>query len=328
MSTRQHKIVHIDHMDNPLKQLVTPKQVAQAINVSESSLKRWCDRGLLKTVRTAGGHRRVAVADVVEFLRKSGHDLVRPALLGLPSTTGQGALAVARARDQMCDALLAGDVELCRRIAFDLHLAGKSVSVVCDQVLAASMHDIGDRWECEEAEIYQERRATMLCLRLLSELRSTIPAPAETKPSALGGTPECDPYLIPTTMAEIVLRQNGWRAQSLGSRLPFPTLVAAIREVRPQLFWLSVSHLEDADRFLAEYRAFYEEVRAEVAVVVGGRALTESLRRQMEYSAYGDNMQHLEAFAQTLKRSFRAERRVENSAAARKAKPSRTGNSF
>jgi methanogenic corrinoid protein MtbC1 len=185
------------------------------------------------------------------------------------------------------------------------------------------MHDIGDRWDCEEAEIYQERRATMLCLRLLSELRSSIPAPAEGKPSALGGTPECDAYLIPTTMAEIVLRQNGWRAQSLGSRLPFPTLVAAIREVRPRLFWLSVSSLEDADRFLAEYRAFYEEVRSEVAVVVGGRALTEPIRRQMEYSAYGDNMQHLEAFARTLERSFRAERREDDPAKRRAAKRSK-----
>jgi MerR family transcriptional regulator, light-induced transcriptional regulator len=310
-------------MDNRLKQLVTPKQVAQAINVSESSLKRWCDRGLLNTVRTPGGHRRLAVVDVVDFLRKSGHELVRPALLGLPSITGEGGLAVARARDQMRDALLAGEVELCRRIAFDLHLAGKSVSVICDLVLAASMHEIGDQWNCDEAEIYQERRATMLCLRLLSELRSSIPKPAERKPSALGGTPECDPYLIPTTMAEIVLRQNGWRAQSLGCRLPFPTLIVAIRDVRPQLFWLSVSHLDDADRFLAEYRAFYEEVRGEVAVVVGGRALSEPIRRQMEYSAYGDNMQHLEAFARTLKRSFRAEKPAKWRAAKRPAEASR-----
>ncbi len=324
MSLWQHKLVQSVQWRNRLRQLVTPKQVAQAINVSESSLKRWCDRGLLKTVRTPGGHRRVAVADVVEFLRKSGHDLVRPALLGLPSTTGQGALAVSRARDQMRDALLAGDVELCRRTAFDLHLAGKSVSVVCDFVLAASMHDIGDRWDCEEAEIYQERRATMICLRLLSELRSSIPAPPERKPSALGGTPECDPYLIPTTMAEIVLRQNGWRAQSLGSRLPFATLVAAIRDVRPQLFWLSVSHLDDVDRFLAEYRAFYDEVRSQVAVVVGGRALTESLRRQMEYSAYGDTMQHLEAFARTLQRSFRQEPREEVSDRSGMSKRSRS----
>ena len=82
-----------------VKKLVTPKQVAQAIDVSESSLKRWCDRGLLTTVRTAGGHRRLALDDVFQFLRQSGQQLVRPELLGLPSNTGQAATVIDRARE-------------------------------------------------------------------------------------------------------------------------------------------------------------------------------------------------------------------------------------
>jgi hypothetical protein len=106
-------------------------------------------------------------------------------------------------------ALLAGDVELRRRIAFDLHLAGKSLSTICDLVLSESMRQIGDQWSCQHAEIYQERRASEICLRLLSELQSSIPAPNDKQPLAIGGTPKCDPYSIPTTMAETVLRQNG-----------------------------------------------------------------------------------------------------------------------
>jgi hypothetical protein len=200
-----------------MKQLVTPKQVAQAIGVSESSLKRWCDRGLLNTVRTPGGHRRLELPDVVRFLRESGHEVIRPELLGLPSTTGKGVLVASRGRDQMRDALLAGDADRCRRIAFDLYLSGKSLSQICDEVFAEAMNDIGDLWECGEAEVYQERRACSLCLRVLAELRTTIPESPAGAPQAIGGTPECDPYTLPTTMAEIVLKQDGWRAQSLGS---------------------------------------------------------------------------------------------------------------
>ena len=37
----------------------------------------------------------------------------------------------------------------------------------------------------------------------------------------------------------------------------------------------------------------------DVAFVVGGRALTESIRQQMKFAAYCDNMQHLESFAQS-----------------------------
>lgn len=283
-----------------MQSTVTPKQVAAAIGVSESSLKRWCDQGLISTVRTAGGHRRLALGEVVRFLREAKHELVRPELLNLPSNTGRGHTILTRAREQMRDALLAGDEEQCRRIVLDLHLAGQSVQQIGDDVLAEAFRDIGDRWSCGEAEVYQERRACEICQHAMAELRSMIPQPSTQAPHAIGATPECDPYTIPTMLAEIVLRQAGWQAQSLGSRLPFATLAVAVEASRPRLFWLSVSYINDEPKFINEFRTFYERVRSITAVVIGGNALTPSVRRQLEFSAHGDNLRHLLAFAQTL----------------------------
>ena len=56
---------------SPAGQLLSPKQVARALGVSESSLKRWCDKGLIPTERTAGGHRRLPLAGVLDFLVRS-----------------------------------------------------------------------------------------------------------------------------------------------------------------------------------------------------------------------------------------------------------------
>ena len=39
----------------------------------------------------------------------------------------------------------------------------------------------------------------------------------------------------------------------------------------------------------------------DVAFVLGGSALNEEIRQKMKYSAYCDNMQHLEVFAETLR---------------------------
>lgn len=283
--------------------LVTPKQVAQAIGVSESSLKRWCDQGRIPTVRTVGGHRRLAVENVVQFLRQSGHPLERPELLGLPSNTGRTVAVLERARPELRDALIAGDEDRVRRIVVDLHLSGHSVAEICDQVVAPPLHDVGDLWNCGEVEVYRERRACELCTRVLLELRSIIPEPPGGAPRALGGAPECDPYTLPTLMVEIVLRQAGWSAQSLGARLPFATLAAAASEAKPRLFWLSVSHIDDESRFLDEYQVFRRRTPPEVAIVVGGRALAESVRRRMEYAAFCDNVQHLESFAKALSQS-------------------------
>ncbi len=158
-----------------MEKLVTPKQVAQAIGVSESSLKRWCDKGLIQTVRTAGGHRRLPVHGVVQFLRDSGQKLVRPELLGLPSTTGQGEMVIERAAEGVVEALVAGDEQRCRRLVFDLYLAGQSACSICDLVLAPAFHEIGRLWGCGDVAVYRERRACEITLRALYDLRQMIP---------------------------------------------------------------------------------------------------------------------------------------------------------
>jgi len=281
--------------------LVTPKQVAQAIGVSESSLKRWCDRGILSTVRTAGGHRRLALESVFEFLRKSGQPLVRPELLGLPSNTGQSPTVPLRAREQMFDALMTGDDDQCRRIVFDLYLSGKSACDICDGVLAPALHEIGARWQCGDVAIYRERRACEIASKTLSELRLAILAPSIEAPMALGATLERDPYRLPTEMIEVVMRELGWNATSLGTQLPAATLIQAVRDSQPRLLWVSVSCVESIPEFLDEY-AKLQRAATEVnsVVVVGGRALTADIRQRITYAAYCDTLNHLAAFATSL----------------------------
>ena len=128
-----------------------------------------------------------------------------------------------------------------------------------------------------------------------------VAAASTGRQSNIGCAASGDRYSLGTTMAELVLRDGKWNASSLGEDLPFETMEAAIRTHRPQLFWLSCSHIEDPQRFLADYRALYEEFGTDVAFVVGGSALTHEIRQRMGYAAFCDNMQHLEGFAQSLR---------------------------
>jgi methanogenic corrinoid protein MtbC1 len=102
-------------------------------------------------------------------------------------------------------------------------------------------------------------------------------------------------------MVEIALREQGWRADSLGPMLPVSTLCDAIEKVRPRLFWLSASSLQSPSEFVDQYQTLYQTaLRCGAAVVVGGRALTEEIRQQIQYSAFCDNLSHVVAFAATL----------------------------
>jgi excisionase family DNA binding protein len=284
-----------------MKEFVTPKQVARAIQVSESSVKRWCDKGVIPSQKTAGGHRRIPLGGLLAFLRGSDQLLVRPEVIGLPATTGQTGRVVDRATERLTEALLIGDEEQCRRITLDLYLAEHRISRICDHVFTPAFEAIGDKWECGDARVYQERRACEIALRVLHEVRALLPAPAPAALLAIGGAVEGDQYDLGTAMAELVLRDNQWNAVSLGNNLPFATLAEAVQDHHPRLFWISCSHLRDEAEFVRGYNELYDQFGRDVAFVVGGRSLGDAIRQQMRYAAYCDNMQHLEAFAQTLR---------------------------
>ena len=283
-----------------MNDLLTPKQIANAIEVSESSVKRWCDKGLIPAQYTAGGHRRIALSGLLQFLRAQNYQIARPELLGLPSNTGQTVRIIDRAAESLITALVEGQEEDARRILFDLYLAEHSVSTICDQVIAPAFDKIGRMWECGSADVFQERQGCEFTLRVLHELRGFVSTPAADAPKAIGAAPAGDQYNLATTMAELVLRDAGWHATSLGDNLPLASLGEAIKSHRPRMFWLSCSHVADEAVFLEGYNKLYDEYGMSVAFVVGGRALSESMRHSMKYAAFCDNMQHLQAFAQTL----------------------------
>lgn len=289
--------------------LVSPKQVARAIGVSESSLKRWCDQGLIKTVRTAGGHRKMAISEVLRYVRDHDQKLVSPEILGLPPASEKANSGLSHGGPRLVDALLAGDELLARQIVFDLYLARHSPSAIFDEVVAAAFREIGNRWACHDADVYQERRGCEIALRILFDLRRMQQVPERTW-LATGGTIEGDQYSLPSAMAEVVLRDCGFYTTSLGTSIPFASLVKAVQETKPKVFWLSVSHIREGLDFITEFAALSQAcVATGTALAVGGRALTEDLRKCMTYSAYCDNMQHLEAFAKTIYRSSAGERK-------------------
>lgn len=256
-----------------MKELLSPKQVAASIGVSESSLKRWCDQGVIASERTPGGHRRIRVGEVVRFLREQKHPIVRPEVLGLPPGSGEGPRTIAKATRSLLEALTSGDSHRARRLVFDLYLSGVSVVSLCEQVVGPAMHSIGDEWECGGIEVFQEHRACEIVNRLLYDLRSILPPAEPGAPLAIGGTPPGDPYRLASLMVELVLVDEGWETVSLGSSLPFGTMAAAATTHEPSLFWLSVTHADDADALRRGFDGFLDTTPTSMQVVIGGQGV-------------------------------------------------------
>ena len=302
-----------------LESSFSPKQVAQALQVSESSVKRWCDRGVIRTDRTHGGHRRIPLEYLMEFLESTNRRIIDPHAIGLQdhrqlnrdALAGLELQAVQRSdddslvsdpmlREQFERALLAGDEEQCRKVISSWYTLHGGMVSVADELLAPTFHAIGELWECGRADVYQERRGCEICIRLIHELRRLVSEPTPAAPLAMGGTSEHDHYQVANQLIEIIFREAGWRTISLGSAVPFSSMLSAIERYRPRVYWLSVSYIADEENFLKQFQDFATAIPTGTMLVVGGRCLTESLRRRMQFAAYCDSLRQLSMLARSL----------------------------
>lgn len=290
--------------------MFSPKQVALALGVSESSVKRWVDTGQLTAAKTAGGHRKVSLPSVSEFVRKSGHELVQPQLLGLAAALPRA--SVERSQDALFAALIGGREEECRALIFGLYQRGESIVELGDRLIGPVFGRVGDGWKAGEVGVHQERRCCEVMMATLHELRRLLPPPTDDAPLALVATPSGDFSEVPVRMVELTLLAAGWRVFPAGSGLPLQEIAAATVRLRPQLVCVSATHLEDPEGFAGEYRReLLEPTRAALRPDVllhalGGNALDHSTAAESEADLVAFRLADLDQF-QRLSRSPQAD---------------------
>ena len=292
----------------------SPKQIAISLHVSESSVKRWCDRGVIPTVRTVGGHRRITLSGLREFLHSTNRKLVDPAALGIESSDvkiastfpvkrspvrGEGREPAQR---EFRAALAAGDEQRCMAMLSERVSLGWTRAEAAEDLITDAMRGIGDAWDCGELEVYQERRSCNICTRLIFYLRNGIEALPSDAPIAIGAAPESDPYQLPSALVELALRESGWNAFNLGNDLPLASLNQAVADYKPDLVWLSVTSVNDPNRFVSEQNKLADSLSENASMIVGGRALDDRLRPKLRYTAHCDSLRHLVELAAILNR--------------------------
>ncbi len=282
------------------------RQVADALGVSVSTIKRWVDSGDLEATRTMGRHRLVLLSDAVDFARRQNLPVA-----GLLHRQGPGSTEIL-SDDQVRSALLAslqaGDAGESRRLIRAAHRVARGGDGLADRFIQPVLAAIGQGWMVGSWEIYQERQATRMIALAVHELSAGLePASAEGRPLALGGTIGGDHYSLPGVLGELVLREAGWDVANLGCDLPLRSFARAIRDRKPGLVYLPISHVADRSGFVRDYAYFYEAATlAGSAIILGGRALDPDLRSKLVYASFGDRMVHLAEFARRLLPTLRA----------------------
>lgn len=254
---------------------ISPRELAGAIGVSESSLKRWADDGQIHVTRTDGGHRRIAIGEAIRFVRSIRAPLVKPELLGLRDVSSDSIeiLTPELAAQRLFGHLRDGRAREARELVLSLYLQGYGVADIADGPIRFAMERLGEIWKHDDAGIYIEHRATDICIQAVVQLRRLVEA-QQFHAVALGGAPPKDPYQLPSLLVATALAAEGWQATNLGADTPFEAISSAIEVQRPRLVWVSISSIGDIGKIDGGIGVLAQRLaECNAALALGGRAL-------------------------------------------------------
>ncbi len=287
-----------------MKTHLTPRELAQATAVSESSIKRWIEGGRLTASKTAGGHRRIPLTTALQFIRRAQLPVTQPGLLGLTEAAaddGAGTVVAGDMAQALTDALLGGDADEARSLLMSLFMRGRTIAEICDGPVVSAMQSIGEIWQHDADGIFIEHRATTICTRLMQEMKTLLGGAEASAPMAVGAAGPGDPYRLPSLIVSATLASIGWREVDLGADLPLDSLRRAAEAHEAKLVWLSISSTKSAgaiQRDITDLACDLGELG--VALVVGGRVLPAMPVDALGNLHVANSMGELAAFARAL----------------------------
>ncbi len=282
-----------------MKPVLTPRELAEAIGVSESSLKRWANDGLIDVSRTEGGHRRIQITEAIRFIRTIRAPLARPEMLGLDEIR-PGQWLLEDPHEELTAALLNGFAREARGLILSLYLSGRSVGEIADGAVRLAMKRVGDIWRDDPRDAYIEHRATDIVVAAIQRLRLLV-EPTAPVFVAVGGAVPGDPYILPSLLATTALAAEGIDTVNLGPNTPFEAMQQAATDLAPRLVWISASVVTPKPEIETALVSLAEALSETDLVMIGGRALPELDLGGQSVLQPGATIQDLVAAATALK---------------------------
>lgn len=242
-------------------QFWSTRQVAERLRVSEATVKRWSDEGLLRCSRTPGGHRKFNVRDVASFA--ASHDFAGMATGDLKKTDAADVLKLA----------LKSNVNgLFDRLRGRLD-AGMKLEQLLDDLVTPALVEIGERWARGEATVAEEHVVTQTVCDALARIRPLLVGETN-RGVAISACMPGERHDVAARMVALVLGVNGYRALTPGADTPVKALHELVTARSAKLLALSASSTYDSiGQLKTDLLKLSRETKLEgTQVIVGGVA--------------------------------------------------------
>lgn len=228
-----------------MNSILSTKEVASILGVTESSIKRWADSELIQCVKTPGGHRKFTLDDVNIFAKTNNY-LISGSIKKetekreeklLVSLIGKKDFETIREHFYLL--IISGNSGEIFNFMILMNLNGIDLTEFFDSVLQPALSRLGYEWETNLISVAEEHAASSAIFSALSRIPSSVLKKPKTEKSVVLAVIEGDYHEIPVKCISILLEIEGWNVRYLGANTPFFSLDSAIKKFKPEAVLIS-----------------------------------------------------------------------------------------
>lgn len=256
---------------------LTTKEVARLCRVSDATVKRWEEAGIIRSERTNGGHRRFRAEEIARFQRETG--------LGMKAVRGDESVFAAVTRRpskkshsncKFFQSIVAGCENETANILINHFLKDQSLVQIFDELICPALHRVGELWCGGELSVTQEHLATRTIFNALFKFRNILPVVENNGKTVICCAPEGDLHELPPYLAQMVFENSGFDVINFGANTPLFSLADEIFHYSPAFICISATVLENIERAAHDYQDFRTRIdKLNVPVILGGGAFAE-----------------------------------------------------
>jgi excisionase family DNA binding protein len=253
--------------------IVSTKSVAALLGVSEATVKRWSDAGVLRCFKTQGGHRKFRLRDVRAFLNADALPANAPPTA--PASPLAPLVALEGDARRAEELALAGDVDGLLSLVAHASGEGRTYAETLERVLSPALRDIDDRWAGGALSSAEEHTASVAVVDMLARLRpfaESIGAKrGAERPRALCACLGEDRHDIAVRMSALALTERGYVVRTVGAHVPAVELAQLVGVEKPEIVALSASGSADQGALRSDLALLASAASAvKSRLVVGG----------------------------------------------------------
>lgn len=210
------------------------REIAQMWNVSETTVKRWADAGLLKCFRTPGGHRKFKLDDISQFQASRGFEATGMLTNHDWEEDPDVENFVNRKDREKLQGLtlylaVENQVKRIRELLDRLYIRGLELAELYDDLLLPVAESVEEQLRSKKLSLAQHHLA---CKNLESAVAYFYPRIVRRRPNgktALCASPDQEVCVLNEGVAR-VLESQGWDCLNLGVRTPFQAMAEMVKE--------------------------------------------------------------------------------------------------